>query len=103
MKKVYTSNRLTGGNAVFPDKVIVDDDGIHFIKSGLLKKDEEIISYNQIASVKISSKILFSDVLIETSGGSQPVFINGLSKRDAQEIKQLIKQYRENARDQEVV
>lgn len=96
MKKVFQSKRITGGNAIFPDKVILDDDGIHFIKPGLLKKGEEIISYSQIASVKIVSKILFSDILIETTGGSQPVFINGLAKRDAQKIKQLIKQYREN-------
>ena len=93
MDKHYTSNRLTSGNALFPDKVIVAKDGIHFIKRRLLGSDEEIISYGKIASVKLNSGILFADLTIETTGGSQPIFINGLAKGDAQEIKDVIRFY----------
>lgn len=93
MEKHYSSNRLTSGNSLFPDQVIVAEDGIHFIKRRLLGSDEEIISYGKIASVKLNSGILFADLTIETTGGSQPVFINGLSKGDAQEIKEAIRFY----------
>jgi len=93
MDKHYASSRLTSGNLFFPDQVIVADDGIHFIKNRLFGSDEEIISYGMIASVKLNSGILFADLTIETSGGSQPIFINGLPKNDAQEIKEAIRFY----------
>ncbi|MBT3313018.1 MAG: PH domain-containing protein [Anaerolineae bacterium] len=93
MDKHYKSNRLTSGNALFPDEVIVANDGIHFIKRRVLGSDEEIISYGKIASVKLKSGVLFADLTIETTGGSQPIFINGLLKGDAQEIKDAIRAY----------
>lgn len=92
MGKTYTSNRLTTGNTLFPDEVSIAEDGIHFIKRKLLGSNEEVISYSQIASVKIKSGVLFADIWIETAGGSQPVYINGLAKSDAQEIKDAIRQ-----------
>ncbi len=91
MDKHYASSRLTSGNLLFPDQVIVADDGIHFIKNRFFGSDEEIISYGKIASVKLNSGILFADITIETTGGSQPIFINGLPKNDAQEIKDAIR------------
>lgn len=93
MDKQYTSSRLTSGNFLFPDRVIVADDGIHFIKNRFFGSDEEIISYGKIASVKVNSGILFANLTVETSGGSQPIFINGLPKNDAQEIKDAIRYY----------
>lgn len=93
MDKQYTSSRLTSGNLLFPDRVIVADDGIHFIKNRFFGSDEEIISYGKIASVKVNSGILFANLTVETSGGSQPIFINGLPKNDAQEIKDAIRHY----------
>ena len=96
MGKTYTSSRFTNGNAFFPDKVSIEDDGIHFLKRKLIGSNEEIINYTQIASVKIKTGLLFADIWIETSGGSQPVFINGLLKGDAQEIKDAIRQRQKN-------
>ncbi len=93
MDKYYKANRLTNGNFLFPDEVTVADDGIHFIKRRLLGSDEEIITYGKIASVKLKSGVLFTDLTIETTGGSQPIFINGLAKNDAQEIKDAIRYY----------
>ena len=93
MDKHYASSRLTAGNFLFPDRVIVAEDGIHFIKNRFLGSDEEIITYGKIASVKVNSGMLFANLTIETSGGSQPIFINGLPKNDAQEIKEAIRRY----------
>jgi len=92
MRKTYTSSRLTKNNILFPDQVSIADDGIHFLKRKLLGSSEEVISYNQIASIKITSGVLFANIWIETAGGSQTVFINGLSKNEAQEIKEAIRQ-----------
>ena len=93
MDKHYKSNRLTAGNSIFPDEVTVAEDGIYFVKRRMFGSDEEIITYQKIASVKVKSGILFADMTIETTGGSQPIFINGLAKGDAQEIKDAIRFY----------
>ena len=46
-----------------------------------------------MASVSIDTNLLFSNVLIETSGGTTPVTCHGHRKADAVRMKQLIEQY----------
>jgi hypothetical protein len=43
--------------------------------------------------VSIDTNLFFSDVLIETSGGTTPVTCHGHRKADAVRMKQLIEQY----------
>ena len=43
--------------------------------------------------MKIDTHLFFSDVLIETSGGSDPVVCHGHWKSDAVRIKDLIERY----------
>jgi hypothetical protein len=43
-----------------------------------------------IASVKIDTGLLLSNVLIETSGGSDPIACHGHRKGDAARMKNLI-------------
>jgi hypothetical protein len=46
-----------------------------------------------VASVLIDRNLFFSDVLIESSGGTSAVRCHGHRKADALEIKRLIEQY----------
>ena len=46
-----------------------------------------------VASVKISTGLLLSDVEIETSGGSDSIKCHGHRKADATKMKGLIEQY----------
>jgi hypothetical protein len=46
-----------------------------------------------VASVNIDTGAVLSDVLIETSGGSDPILCHGHRKRDAIRMKQLIERY----------
>jgi hypothetical protein len=46
-----------------------------------------------VASVGIDTHIIFSDVLIETTGGASPIHCKGHYKSDAVRMKQLIEQY----------
>ena len=48
---------------------------------------------SHIASVLIDRNLFFSDVLIESSGGTSPVRCHGHRKADAVEMKRLIEQY----------
>lgn len=46
-----------------------------------------------VASVKIDTRLLLSDVLIETSGGAEAIRCHGHRKRDAVAMKTLIERY----------
>jgi hypothetical protein len=47
---------------------------------------------SHVASIKIDTNILFSDVVIETTGGHNPVVCHGHSKGDAVEMKRLVEE-----------
>jgi len=86
----YRSSRWTRGNFWFPDYLEILPDGIHFTKARLLGRNEEVMNYQHIASVNVRSGILFSRVRIDSSGGSMPIIINGLGKKDGNAIRQSI-------------
>ena len=46
-----------------------------------------------ISLPEIDTNLFFSNVVIETSGGSEPVRCHGHHKRDAIEMKRLINEY----------
>jgi hypothetical protein len=46
-----------------------------------------------VSSVNIDTGLLFSDILIETSGGHHPIGCHGHKKGDAVKIKALIERY----------
>jgi hypothetical protein len=54
---------------------------------------EQSIHISQVASVTIDTGLLFSDVIIETSGGSEPILCHGHRKADAARMKQLIERH----------
>jgi hypothetical protein len=85
--KTYYSSRWTPGNMLFPDAISLVGDGIVFRKGSLFGSREEHISYRAVASFRLTNGILFSAICIETSGGSQPIVVNGLWKSDAREIQ----------------
>ena len=46
-----------------------------------------------MASVHIKTGFIWSNILIESSGGSDPLSSHGHRKRDARRIKELIETY----------
>jgi hypothetical protein len=56
-------------------------------------KFEESIHMAHIASIKIDTHVLFSDISIETSGGQDPVVSHGHTKGDAVEMKRVIESF----------
>lgn len=59
----------------------------------LFGRKEHSIHIVHVASVSIDTILLFSDVRIETSGGTTPVTCHGHRKADAVRMKQLIERY----------
>ncbi len=52
--------------------------------------DEISMSMSKVASVHIKTGLIWSEILIESSGGSDPLASHGHTKADAIRIKELI-------------
>ena len=59
-------------------------------QSGIFGSHEEHIAYRALASLKVENGIFLADLTIETSGGSQPIHINGLWKSAAREVQAAV-------------
>lgn len=64
-----------------------------FRKGAMFGSNEEHINYQAVASIRVKNRLFLADVSIETSGGSQPIFINGLWKSEAKEIQDTIRAF----------
>ena len=90
---VFRASRLTRGNHLFPAQVAVSPTDVVQYVPGWVGRREHTIHMAHIASVDITTNLFFSNIVIETSGGSDPVRCYGHRKRDAVEMKRLINQY----------
>lgn len=90
---VFRASRLSSGNRLFPTQVLITPTSVVQYTPRWLGRREETIHMAHIASVKIETGMVFSDVLIETSGGSDPILCHGHGKGDAARMKDLIEKY----------
>lgn len=79
----------------FRDSITLASDGILFRKGRLFGSQEERISYRTIASLKVTHGLFLASISVETSGGSQPIFINGLWKSDARQIQDAVRVFQQ--------
>lgn len=90
---VFRASRLSSGNRLFPTQVLITPSSVVQYKPRWIGRQEETIHMAHVSSVKIDTRLLFSDVLIETSGGSHPIRCHGHRKGDANSMKSLIERY----------
>jgi hypothetical protein len=90
---VFRASRLSRGNRIFPTQVQVSPTAVVHFTPQWIGKLEHTIHIAHVASVRIDTKLFFSDVFIETSGGVSPISCYGHHKKDAERIKELIDQY----------
>lgn len=90
---VFRASRLSRGNRLFPTQVLITPTAVVHYTPELVGRQEHSIHLAHVASVSIDTNLLFSNVLIETTGGTTPVSCHGHSKADAVRMKQLIEQY----------
>jgi hypothetical protein len=96
--ETFSASRWTQGNFWFPTKIIVSPQRVSRIKSRLFGSNEETIAMSKVASVHISTGVLWSEIVIESTGGTDPITSHGHRKRDAQHIRDLIERYQAQAR-----
>jgi hypothetical protein len=90
---VFHASRLSSGNHLFPTQVLISPSSVVQFKARWIGREEETIHLAHVASVKIDTGLVLSDVQIETSGGSDPIKCHGHHKADATKMKALIEQY----------
>ena len=96
--ETFTASRWTQGNFLFPTKLVVSPQRVARVKSRLLGSNEESIAMSKVASVHISTGLFWSEIVIESTGGTDPITSHGHRKADAQRIRDLIEAYQAQAR-----
>ena len=90
---VFSASRWSSGNRLFPTQVAITPDSVVQYQPKWVGHLEEVIHMAHVASVKISTGMMLSDLEIETSGGSDPILCHGHYKSDATKMKTLIERY----------
>jgi hypothetical protein len=90
---VFRASRLSSGNHLFPTQVLISPTSVVHYTPQWFGRLEHSIHMAHVASVRIDTKVLFSDVYIETTRGASPIRCHGHRKADAVRIHQLIEQY----------
>jgi hypothetical protein len=90
---VFRASRVSAGNRLFPTQVLITPTSVVQHTPRWVGKREETIHMAHIASVRVDTGAVLSNVLIETSGGTDPIVCHGHRKGDAVRMKDLIERY----------
>jgi len=90
---VFRASRLSSGNHLFPTQVLITPTSVVQYTPRWIGRQEQTIHMAHLSSVNIETGLILSDVLIETSGGSDPIVCHGHRKADASRMKSLIDRY----------
>ena len=96
--ETFAASRWTQGNFFFPTKIIVSPQRVIRQNSKLFGSKEESIPSSKVASVHISTGMVWSESVIESTGGTDPITSHGHRKGDAQRIRDLIETYQAQSR-----
>jgi len=91
--EIFQASRWTKGNFLFPTRIEVNEKSVVRRKRSWFSVDEISISVHKVASVHVKTGLIWSDILIESSGGSDPLTSHGHTKGEAHRIKELIEEY----------
>ena len=91
--ETFQASRWTKGNFFFPTRLVVNAQRVCRVKSRLFGSNEESIALSKVASVHISTGVFWSDIRIESTGGTDPITSHGHRKADAQRIRDLIESH----------
>jgi len=90
---VFRASRLSSGNRMFPTQVAISPNSVIHYTPEWFGRLEHSMHMAHVASVRIDTNLMFSDVYIETTGGASPIKCHGHNKADAVRMKELIERY----------
>lgn len=88
--EAFAASRLTSGNFLFPTRIVVTEHSVLRRKRSWVRVNEESIGMRNVASVNIVTGLIWSNLRIESTGGSSSIDSHGHTKADARRIKELI-------------
>ena len=91
--ETFTASRFTRGNLFFPTRIVVTPLHVSRVKPRLFGTTDESIAIAQVASVQITTGIIWSQIRIDSTGGADPITSYGHRKGDAIRIRELIESY----------
>ena len=90
---VFRASRMSSGNRLFPTQVAISPTSVVHYTPEWFGRLEHSMHMAHVASVRIDTNLMFSDVYIETTGGASPIKCHGHRKADAVRMKELIEKY----------
>ncbi len=90
---VFRASRLSSGNRIFPTQVLISPTSVVHYTPEWVGRLEHSMHMAHVASVRIDTNLMFSNLYIETTGGASPISCHGHSKADAIRMKALIERY----------
>ena len=90
---VFRASRWSPGNRLFPTQVAISPTSVVHYTPQWFGRLEHSMHMAHVASVRIDTHLMFSDVFIETTGGTSPIKCYGHHKADAARMKELIEQH----------
>lgn len=90
---VFRASRWSSGNRLFPTQVAISPTSVVHVTPQWVGRHEHSMHMAHVASVRIDTRLLFSNVFIETTGGANPISCYGHHKADAARMKALIERY----------
>jgi hypothetical protein len=90
---VFRASRWSSGNRLFPTQVAISPTSVVHVTPQWVGRHEHSMHMAHVASVRIDTNLLFSNVFIETTGGANPISCYGHHKADAAKMKKLIERY----------
>jgi hypothetical protein len=95
--EVFSASRFTKGNLFFPTRIEVGPERVLRVKPRFFGSNEESIPINKVASVQISTGMIWSNIRIDSAGGTNPILSHGHTKGDAERIRELVEHYQQSA------
>ena len=88
--ETFQASRWTKGNHLFATVIELTNAAVVRRKRSWFTVNEISIHLSKVASVRIDTGLFWSDILVESTGGSDPLTSHGHTKADARRIKELI-------------
>lgn len=92
MAHVFKASRWTKGNRLFRTVIEVTENAVVRRQRHWFTRNEMSIHLQNVASVRIDTGLVWSDILIESTGGTDSISSHGHTKQDALRIKELIEE-----------
>jgi len=88
--EIFKASRWTKGNHLFRTIIEVTDTAVIRRKRSWFSRNEMSIHLQRVASVRINTGLIWSEIFIESTGGTDSLTSHGHSKQDALRIKALL-------------